>query len=44
MENLHVGSSSVDLEYGASKMPRILLVDKNGKIAFLGHPEKLNLE
>lgn len=44
MENVHVGSTSVDLEYGASKMPRVVLVDKEGKIAYIGHPEKLNLD
>lgn len=42
--NLHLGESSADLAFGASKMPRIVLVNKDGVICYLGHPEKVNLK
>jgi hypothetical protein len=44
VENLHIGESSADLAFGSSKMPRICLVNKDGAIAYLGHPEKIKLE
>lgn len=44
LEHLHIGESTLDLEYGASKMPRIVLVDGNGQIVYIGHPKKLKLQ
>ena len=42
--NLHIGESSADLSFGSSKMPRIALVNQNGDLVYLGHPEKLDLK
>jgi hypothetical protein len=39
-----MGETTIDLEYGSSKMPRIVLVDGNGKIVYIGHPKKLKLK
>ncbi len=43
LEQLHIGESTLDLEYGASKMPRVVLVDGNGHIVYIGHPMKIKL-
>ena len=42
-ENYHVGSSAADLIYRTSMIPRALLVDIKGNIAFCGHPMKIDL-
>ena len=39
-----MGQTTIDLEYGAAKMPRVVLVDKHGKIVYIGHPKKLNIK
>lgn len=42
--NLHLGQSSADLAYGSSKMPRLMLINREGVVAYLGHPEKIDLK
>lgn len=44
LELLNIGSSSMDLEYGSNMMPRVVLVDTNGHIAYIGLPSKINLQ
>ena len=39
-----MGETTIDLEYGASKMPRTILVDGAGKIVYLGHPKKIKMQ
>ena len=39
-----MGESTIDLEYGSSKMPRIVLVDGNGQVVYIGHPKKLKVK
>jgi len=44
VSNLHVGTSTADLEYGASNIPRIAIFNKQGELVFLGHPKKVMLK
>lgn len=44
IQTLNIGSSSSDLTYGANMIPRVVLVDAHGKIAYIGHPKKLDLQ
>jgi len=39
-----MGETTIDLEYGASKMPRTILLDGAGKIVYLGHPKKIKMQ
>ncbi len=39
-----MAETTIDLEYGSSKMPRIVLIDGNGYIVYIGHPKKLKLK
>lgn len=44
LNHYHIGSSSADLEFGGVKMPRILLVDKEGTIVYLGQPKSIDVK
>jgi thiol-disulfide isomerase/thioredoxin len=43
LEQIHIGDSNADLVLGASSIPRIILTDLDGKIAYIGLPKKINL-
>lgn len=43
IECINIGSSSSDLTYGASMIPRVVFSDAHGKLAYIGHPKKLDL-
>jgi thiol-disulfide isomerase/thioredoxin len=44
LTHLHVGTSAADLILGGRMIPRIILMNKEGKVAFIGHPSKVNLQ
>lgn len=44
LKHLHVGTSAADLTLGGRMIPRIILINKEGKVAFIGHPSKLDIQ
>ena len=38
------GQCTADVDFGGVAVPHVLLVDKTGKIVFMGHPALRNLE
>jgi len=46
VEHYHVdnGSCTASATYGSGGVPHVFLVDKTGKIVFMGHPASRNLE
>jgi hypothetical protein len=44
VEHFHRGGSSADEVYGVEGVPHVVLVDTNGKIAFVGHPASREIE
>lgn len=44
VEHLHRAGSSAGTDYGVNGVPHVVLVDGNGKIAFVGHPATRKLE
>jgi thiol-disulfide isomerase/thioredoxin len=46
VENYHVRTAgcTADKDYGVQGVPQVVLVDKRGKIVFVGHPSSRNLE
>ena len=44
IEHFLKANSSVDKEYGVKGLPRLILIDTHGKIAFTGFPENINVE
>jgi hypothetical protein len=44
VEHFHRAGSSASEDYGVSGVPHVVLVDGEGKIAFVGHPASLKLE
>jgi len=44
VEHFHRGASTADNDYGVKGVPHVVLIDTNGKIAFIGHPAERDLE
>lgn len=44
VEHFHRAGSSCDDDYGVKGVPHVVLIDTNGKIAFIGHPASMDLE
>ena len=44
VEHFHRAGSTASNDYGVRGVPHVVLVDGNGKIAFVGHPAALDLE
>jgi len=44
VEHFHRASSTADKDYGVQGVPHVVLIDTEGKIAFVGHPASTNLE
>jgi hypothetical protein len=46
VEHYHVRTEgcTADKDYGVQGVPHVLLVDKSGKIVFIGHPASRELE
>lgn len=44
VEHFHRAKSSCSEDYGVSGVPHVVLVDGEGKIAFVGHPASIDLE
>jgi Thioredoxin-like len=44
VEHFHRASSSCSKDYGVNGVPHVVLVDTEGKIAFVGHPMSIDLE
>ena len=44
IQQLSIYKSSCDLELGGRNIPRIILVDKQGKIAYIGHPKNIDIK
>ena len=44
VEHFHRASSSCSKDYGVNGVPHVVLVDGEGKIAFVGHPMSIDLE
>jgi hypothetical protein len=44
VEHFHRAGSSCSEDYGVQGVPHVVLVDIEGKIAYIGHPAATNLE
>jgi hypothetical protein len=44
VKHYHSASSSCSKDYGVNGVPHVVLVDSEGKIAFIGHPMEIDLE
>ena len=44
VEHFHRAGSDCEQAYGVKGVPHVVLVDTEGKIAFIGHPASINLE
>ncbi len=44
VEHFHRAGSSCSEDYGVQGVPHVVLVDIEGKIAYIGHPAGTNLE
>lgn len=44
VEHFHRDASTCSNDYGVSGVPKVVLIDTEGKIAFAGHPAERNLE
>lgn len=44
VEHFHRAGSSCSNDYGVKGVPHVVLVDTEGKIAYIGHPAGTNLE
>jgi hypothetical protein len=44
VEHFHRGASTATTDYGANGVPHVVLIDTEGKIAFIGHPAERKLE
>ena len=44
VEHFHRAGSSCSEDYGVQGVPHVVLVDIEGKIAYIGHPAPTNLE
>ena len=44
VEHYHKAGSSCDDDYGVQGVPHVVLIDAEGKIAYVGHPASLDLE
>ena len=44
VEHFHRAGSSCSQDYGVTGVPHVVLVDTEGKIAYVGHPARTNLE
>jgi hypothetical protein len=44
VEHFHQAGSSCSEDYGVQGVPHVVLVDIEGKIAYIGHPAATNLE
>ena len=44
VEHFHRAGSSCSQDYGVNGVPHVVLVDTEGKIAYVGHPAGTNLE
>jgi len=44
VEHYHRAGSSSKEDYGIRGVPCVILVDSEGKIAYMGHPASRNLE
>jgi hypothetical protein len=44
VEHFHRAGSSCSKDYGVNGVPHVVLVDAQGKIAYVGHPMSINLE
>lgn len=44
VEHFHRAGSSADDDYGVQGVPHVVLIDTEGKIAFVGHPAEIDLE
>jgi len=44
VEHYHRAGSSADNDYGVQGVPHVVLIDTQGKIAFVGHPAEIDLE
>ena len=44
VEHFHRSGSSCSKDYGVSGVPHVVLVDGEGKIAYVGHPMSIDLE
>ena len=44
VDHFHRAGSSATNDYGVSGVPKVVLIDTHGKIAFIGHPAERKLE
>jgi len=44
VEHFHRGASTSTQDYGVSGVPKVVLIDTEGNIAFIGHPAERKLE
>jgi len=44
VEHFHRAASTASKDYGVNGVPHVVLIDTNGKIAFVGHPAERDLE
>lgn len=44
VEHFHRAGSSCSEDYGVRGVPHVVLIDTEGKIAFVGHPASIDLE
>ena len=44
VEHLHRAGSTCSQDYGVQGVPHVVLVDTEGKVAFIGHPASINLD
>jgi hypothetical protein len=44
VKHYHRASSSCSKDYGVNGVPHVVLVDTEGKLAFIGHPMEIDLE